>query len=404
MSDFIWVLPRDQATSLGEVGVASSYILPRAHVGMNPAELVGKFIWVVLRGESDRLALVIKAHEVAKILDGYHRDDFILKPNLQNSLRIGAAFNTLASFTTNVAAPAKEGIAAISSSDAERLHALLKKNATRRLTVPSSKSLSIFVVENLPKNHDLLARMVTQVAVSSCNFNDIWCDGRHKKYRSAPYASMAKAWIETQFPNINLVDLDDVLVISDPYASILNRKFENDEATRNSPTSGKAPRFDAIFRALDPDKVFAREFTAVDLVKLNPLASIKKTEAAERRHQEILQDISRHLLEKGIQPFESESVDLAFTRGGNLMVFEIKTTNLENAISQAAKGGFQLAYYKNALNTLYESVVTSLLLEDTGSPELNRFIFQTMKTLGISTCFYNEHLSWPYRVTDFPLS
>lgn len=403
MHDFIWVLPRDKAASLGEVGVSTTYILPRAHVTVDASELIGKFIWVVFRGENDRLALVLKAQEVDTILDGYYQDDFVLKPDLQNSLRIGSSFNKLASFAIEFASKAGEGFSEISLTDAEKFLLLLKNNNTVRLIPPANKILTNFIVENPPRNQALLARMVTQIAVSSFNFNDIWCDGRHKKYRSAPYASMAKAYIEHKFPRINLLEIDNELVSSDPYTSILNRKFEIDKSEQMSIPNGQAPRVDAIFKVLDPNQIYSRKFSAADLSMLDSIERIKKTEAAEHRHQEILRDVARYLLGEGIQPFQSGSVDLAYKLDETLQVFEIKTTNFENAISQAAKGAFQLACYKNALALDYESIAISLLLEDTGNADLNSFILQTMETLGISTYFYKVEIPWPDRLPNLPL-
>ena len=127
MSDLIWVLPRDKASTLGEFGVSSSYILPRAHVGMSASDLINKFIWVLLRGEDDRLVLVVKVHEIDIILDGYYKDDFLLKPDLQNSLRVGSVFNQLKSFVTDISVAANVGISEISLTDGKKLSLLLKK-------------------------------------------------------------------------------------------------------------------------------------------------------------------------------------------------------------------------------------------------------------------------------------
>lgn len=404
MADYIWVLPRDKASSLGTVGVSNAYILPRAHVRVNASELVGNIIWVVLRGEDDRLALVLTAHEIDTILEGYYKDDFVLKPDLQNSLRIGAIFNELSSFKTETSVKASEGFSEISPDDVKQLTILLKKNATVRLTNPSAKAISSIFVENPPKSQKLLAQMVVQTAVSVFNFYDIWCDGRQKKFREAPFASLAKAYLEIHFPEINLREIEDLLIGSDPYKSISNRGIDIQDSPQKLMPSEKAPRVDAIFKSLDPNQVFAREFSKSDNSKFNLLEQIKKTEAAEHRHQEILRDVARYLIGEGIQPFQSESVDLAYKLNGVLQLFEIKTANLENAVSQASKGAFQLACYKNALAENYDSIVISLLFEDTGSPALNLFILDTMHTLGITTYFYNADIPWPNRLPNLPVT
>lgn len=403
MSDFIWVLPRDKAASLGEIGISSTYILPRAHVAVGASDLVGSVIWVVFRGESDRLALVMRAHEVDIILDGYYRGDFLLKPDMRHSLRVGSAFGQLSAFVTDVSATAREGISEISFADVNKLLLLLKKNMAVRLTPPGTKTLSSFIVEYPPKNKELLARLITQIAVSSFNFSDIWCDGRQKKYRNAPFASMAKAYIEQQFSMVNLLEIEDALINSDPIVWIFNRKFEAINVTQIAREDRRVPRVDTLFKELDPNNIFSREFSTPDLSNLNLLDQIKKTEAAERRHQEILRDVSSYFLGVGIKPLQSESVDLACILRGALYVFEIKTANLENVISQASKGAFQLAYYKNALVEEYESIAISLVLEDTGSADLNEFILETMWTLGIRTCIYNGNVPWPNRLQSFPL-
>jgi hypothetical protein len=403
MSDLIWVLPRDKASTLGEFGVSSTYILPRAHVEMSASDVINKFIWVLLRGENDRLVLVVKVHEVDIILDGYYKDDFLLKPDLRNSLRVGSTFNQLNSFVTDISATASVGISEISLTDVKKLTLLLKKNTAVRLTPPSNKALANFIVENPPKNQGLLARLVTHIVVSSSNFSDIWCNGLHKRFRTAPYASIAKAYIERNFPLINLPEIEDLLINSDPYVSILNRKLYFSEEVKITKTLSRAPRVDVIFKTLDPNNIFSREFSSVQLSTLNLIDQIKKTEAAECRHQEILRDISRYLIAEGIQPFQSDSVDLACILRNTLHIFEIKTSNLENAVSQASKGAFQLACYKKSLTTEYESITISLLLEDTGSADLNAFIFETMQVLGIETYFYYDEIAWPHRLKNFSL-
>lgn len=404
MPDYIWVLPRDKAASLGTVGVSNEYILPRAHVRVNASDLLDHIIWVILRGEDDRLLLIITAQEINTLLDGYYKEDYILKPNLQNSLRIGSTFNELANFITEVSPNSSEGISEISSEDVYQLTLLLKKNSSIRLTQPSAKNISNIIIENPPKGKDLIARMVVLTAVSSFNLHDIWSDGRQKIFREAPFASLAKAYIEINFPMINLREIEEVLVNFDPYKSILNRKFDIERLPQTLISSRRAPCVDALFKSLDPNQIFAREFSSSDISTLNLLEQIKKTEAAEHRHQEILRDVARYLIDAGIHPFQSESVDLAYNLNSTLQLFEIKTTNLDNAISQASKGAFQLACYKNALDEHYETISISILLEDTGSSDLNSFISDTMRTLGIFTYFYNDNYPWPNRLPNLPIN
>jgi hypothetical protein len=403
MSDFIWILSKDKAEFLGEIGVSETFILPRAYLITSASDLIDKIIWVILRGENDRLVLVIKVEKVDTILEGYYQDDLLIKPDLQSSLRVGSTFNNLASFVTEVAAKAGEGFSKISFTEVEQLSLLLNKNTAVRLISPSVKFLSNFVVDNPPKNQESLARLVSQVAVSSFNFNNIWSDGRNKKYIKAPFASLTKAYIEYKFPEINILEIEKLILDLDPYTSICHRKIILPKKTQKLLDYTRAPRVDTILRILDHNKIFARKFSTSNLSVIDFLDQMKKTEVAERRHQEILRDVAWYLCSQEIQPFQSESIDLAYKLDGTLQVFEIKTANFENAVSQASKGAFQLACYKNALALNYDSIGISLILDDTGSSDLNFFILHTMKTLGISTFFYDGKIPWPLRLPNFPL-
>ena len=404
MSDFLWVIPRDKALSLGEIGVSSSYIIPRSIVGDNLDDLVDGFIWVVLRGDSDRLVLVIKVQEIECILDGYYKHDFLVRPNLKLSLKIGSTFTSIASYEISFLPFAEHVITKITSAVVEKLIILLTKNITVRLISPTNNAFSNFLVELPSKNQAVLTRVVGENAVSHFNFIDIWSDGKSKKFSTAPYASMAKAYIEKNFPSVNLLQFEDVLLGADPFVGLVSRDLKFGDPASIFIESANPPQVDIIFKLIDPNNIFARKFTAKKNPANNHFNQIKKTEAAEQKHQDILRDVSRFLITEGVQPFHSNSVDLAYKSNGCLYIFEIKTSNCLNMISQASKAAFQLAYYKNSLSLDYESITYSLLIEDSGSENLNSFIFETMKTLGMSTFIYREGLNWPSRVSGLPIN
>lgn len=400
MSDYIWVIPRDKANSLGALGVSSSYIIPSDHLRViSASDLLGCLVWVLLRGDTDRLALVLRVHKISTISNDYYQGDLLLKPDIQNSLRTGSSYRDLESFVTSISVESPEGLSTISSADIQSLSSLLARNVTVRLSRPNYRIFSRIDLDDIQKTRRTLARTVIQMAVSSFNLNEIWCDGRHKKYRTAPYASIAKAYLEYKFPEVDLSEIEEVLLNTDPLLTILGNKFTVREPTVEQVTKANAPSIDAMLGELNLNHIFARTFNASNSSDLDPLTQIKKTEKAEHRHQEILRDVSKYLLSQGVKPLQSKSIDLAYRSNSTLQLFEIKTSNIENAISQSSKAAFQLAAYKNALFLDHDKIVLFLILEDTRSSELNAFISKAMQVLGIGTYFYNEALPWPNRLT-----
>ena len=403
MADFVWVVPRDKAILLGEVGVSNTYIIPNSAFTGKSTDLIDSFLWVVLRGDSDRLVLVIKVLNIDRIIDGYYNNDFIVRPDPKYSFKIGSTFMSLASFEVKKQPVAIGAIGEITTEDAGKIIGIIFNNINVRLSPPVKRMFTDFIVEMPSKNKSVLARMVGQIAVSSFNFIDIWGDGKSKKYKSAPFASMSKAYIEMYYPQIDLKEIENLILDSDPFLSILSRDVKSINSLTHASMPSHSPDVDIFFRLIDPENIFSREFTASSKLSSSIFDQIKKTEAAEKMHQDILRDVSRFLIGQGVQPFQSDSVDLAYMFGGELHIFEIKTSNVMNAISQASKGAFQLACYKNGLDPDYESITASLLIEDTGSEDLNKFLFETVLALGIKTYFYRPKLNWPSRVLGLPL-
>ena len=128
-----------------------------------------------------------------------------------------------------------------------------------------------------------------------------------------------------------------------------------------------------------------------------------KTSHAEVIHQAMLKDISEYLSARGITPLESRSIDLAYEAQAGLIIVELKSANAENLIAQASAGAFQLATYLNALTGHYGALNGKLILQETGSGELQERAAAVLSRLGIDGLFYDQNKAWPNRVQGLPL-
>jgi len=79
-------------------------------------------------------------------------------------------------------------------------------------------------------------------------------------------------------------------------------------------------------------------------------------------------------------------------------VFEIKSTNTDNILSQASKGAFQLACYLNELEKDYNNLNARLVLHVTESNGLQNYTVEALLRLGIGVLFYDPSKPWPSRL------
>jgi hypothetical protein len=66
MSDFVWIIPSEMFSSLGNRGVSPNYLIPQGHMRNQEARLAGNRVWVVLRGADDRCVVMAIIKKVEK--------------------------------------------------------------------------------------------------------------------------------------------------------------------------------------------------------------------------------------------------------------------------------------------------------------------------------------------------
>ena len=147
-----------------------------------------------------------------------------------------------------------------------------------------------------------------------------------------------------------------------------------------------------------PNEIAARSFLHRNDRNVDWTMQLKNTQAAEMRHQSMLADIASYLIEKGLTPFQSGSIDLLFEHLGTTHLVELKSATPENCYSQAAHGAFQLALYRQRLRESFSTLRSLLIIESTSDP-VNSLLRDTLAEMDLVCLFYKKALPWPDRVS-----
>jgi hypothetical protein len=395
MSDLVWVLDGDKGPSFGSSGVSGSYILPKNEVDFEPKSLAGRRLWVVLRGQEDRLLLLVKVKKVERIIDGYYSGDYWISPDMTGSLKLVSEYVGAAKYATMSTRSSRLGVSELSQETSDALALLVKGSIQTKLLPPDKRSLSKVDFQLVPSNGRRLAQSALRAVVSHLTLEQVWANGTGD--RLGAFSNYACALLTEKMGAKPSPSIVNDLKSFDPVSVIFSE--EKPAAVRGEPGQNyNAPSVDTEFSEIEPGKIYAREFVSVDSKLRNLEEALNKTEHAEKIHQAMLKDISEFLIANGITPYESSSIDLLYRSMEKLNVFEIKSTNIDNILSQASKGAFQLACYLNELEKDYDDLNARLVLHVTESTELQNYAVEALLRLGIKVLFYDPSKPWPSRI------
>lgn len=400
MSDLVWVLDGEKGPSFGSSGVSGSYILPKNEVGFEPESLAGRRLWFVLRGREDRLLLLVKIKKVERIIEGYYSGDYCISPEMTGSIKLVSDYDGAARFATTSTRASRLGVSELSPEASYALSSLVRGSIQTKLLPPDKRSLSQVDFQLLPSNGRRLAQSAVRAVMSNLTLEQVWANGTGD--RLGAFSNYACALLTEKMGAKPSPSIVDNLKALDPLSVIFAEEKHNVERSARG-QSYNAPCVDTEFYEIEPGKIYAREFVSVDSKLRNLEEALKKTEHAEKIHQAMLKDISEFLITNGVTPYESSSIDLLYRSREKLNVFEIKSSNVDNILSQSSKGAFQLACYLNELGKDYDNLNARLVLHVTDSPELQDYAVEALRRLGIEVLFYDPSKSWPNRIQGLPL-
>ena len=395
MSDLVWVLDADKGPYFGSSGISSSYILPKYEVAFEPKCLAGRRLWVVLREQEDRLLLLVKVKTVERIIEGYYSGDYWISPDMTGSLKLASEYVGGARYATMFTRSSRLGVSELSQESTDALALVIKGSIQTKLLPPDKRSLSKIDLDLVPSNDHRLAQGALRAVVSHLTLEQVWANGTGD--RLSPFSNYACALLAEKMGTKPSPSVVNVLKNFDPVSVLFAEEKLNSEYGEPS-LNYNAPSVNTEFSEIEPEKIYAREFVSADSMPRNLEEALSKTEHAEKIHQAMLKDISEFLIANGIKPYESSSIDLLYRSKGKMNVFEIKSSNINNILSQASKGAFQLACYLNELEKDYYDLNAQLVLHVTESAELQNYTEEALLRLGIKVLFYDPSKPWPSRV------
>lgn len=364
---------------ISKSGISGTYILPRNLAPKNPTQLAGATIWITAGSKSECLVGILKVYRVEVFEDGLNSGDYCLTIDPTESLK---TTNSQASLRFRCKLPATQ-------------------SQFEEIDFPAVKQLIQVVLGGVkttlvPPPLDLLAKLPEPRAYISAtdwiasatsvySLDEIW-SGR------GPLQGFPFAYFILHRLGNGKIDIQ-LLKAADPIGFLSGRLLQRSEA---SDLASNTQKVDTKLVPIDSESIYARKFVA-SLEQCSP--SMEKTEAAEKRHQDILRDIVNHLQMHGHNPLQSGSIDLCIEQSEAIVIFEIKSTSCDNLIAQSAAGIFQLGRYRLALeNSGHTNIRMVLILEKCEEEEESLKIVDIFSRFGGETFIYDAEQPWPRRV------
>ena len=390
MCDIVWILDYKKGSSLGNAGVSGTYIVPSNDLNIEPSALAGKRIWIVLRGNEDRLLKLIKVRHVERIIEGYYFNDYLISTDIIQSFRFTSGFKNAGKFRISETEELKIGLSYLGDRISNLIPNIVLRAIETKLAIPTKTLLSTIEIKILPNNKRQLARLALKAIIARLSLDQVWASGTG--YKLNAFSNFSFFLIKNMLKDYEVPEVIEELRSLDPLSILSVKK----KATL--PKSRSVPVVDTDFNEIDPDKIFTRTFLPLNSSVNNLEESLRKTGHAEKIHQDILKDISLYLISRGITPFETSSIDLMYKSGSMLNVVEIKSANQNNIFAQSAKGAFQIACYINELIKDYENLHPQLILSKTENNETNNHAATALLRLGVKPLFYDASKPWPDRI------
>lgn len=279
MSDLVWVLDSEKGIFFGSAGVSGSYILPKNEINFEPESLAGQRVWVVLRGQEDRLLLIVKVKKVERIIDGYYSGDYWISPEMTGSLKLVSDYVGAARYATMSTRASKLGVSELSQESSDALALLVKGSIQTKLLPPDKRFLSKVDFQLVPSNGRRLAQSALRAVVSHLTLEQVWANGTGD--RLCAFSNYAFTLLTEKMGTKPSPEIVGYLKAFDPVSVI----FAEEKPSAERGELGhyyNAPSVDTEFSEIEPGKIYAREFVSADSKLRNLEEALKKTEHAEK--------------------------------------------------------------------------------------------------------------------------
>ena len=390
MRHFAWIINSDEERWLSsEKLLSNSYLFPSQDDDL-ASRLAGSVVFVFLRGRNgDFLSRKLSIQSVERVIDEASFNGFMLNVNLLSSFAITAKYSS-----SNVNCRLDRylhlslGITELDDATLNTVFEKIKLNSAIRFTHPHAENLIVEKPSMILNPTMTSASLLIKTVIKNHALDSIWGS-----------VDFPNPFINFTYEYLRQWNVDNLPKWKKTLKNYLPQNSDNKIIGIKQPTDS-CPEVDINFERIKPDYILTRSFVSrADGSDCHN--SLEKTENAEKRHQEILKDISLRLIALGLIPMQSSSIDLAINNiDSHYSFFEIKTANSKNAISQSGKGAFQLAMYSYAANKAGLVIKGCHLIIESINDEVNLFLEGSLRILDISLLIYDSKKDWPNRLSD----
>lgn len=393
-NDYIWTF-NSAALIPGLNGPFSfEYHVPKLKLKVAPDELLDSRLWLVIRISNENFLYgFLSPTSIERYEEGSYKNDFLLASNPFSSIRFlprdeSHAPWLLPSFSN------EEELRECTDAEQSLLLETLNRNYRVSFSPPSSS-----VLGTIPKTiyQDLEHAVPDQLmnTLRAVSFGDI---SRSQSFPSSLSAigGVALSVLRLANPKLDTTEAVNLLTALDPLpAKTGTRQKTAKEAMEILSTL--PPLVDTFLQEIDPEKIVPRTF--VSHFRGNSSDWLNKTNDAEENHERILKDVVLYMKSKGLKVFKSRSFDLFTEIPKKGLLWEIKSANSQNSVSQGEKGIIQLLRYAIALSDRGSQAITFiLLLQFSAEKGVLRYLSKMAKSAGVELWFYDEKRNWPNRI------
>lgn len=388
----LWIIDATKESYVSASGkLSTTYVLPRAEVYIDIEKLPGTYLWIVLRGKKGDVVYRILAVEyVEQFEEGYYTGDFLITISMSRSSALVASYRIGQPINRDLFKNYTPGLFVLEDNLHVDLVSSVSQKIRRSISKPGPRELKRVLESEAPSGDpEQLLRSI----VARYSMDEIWAGSG--AFKQSPYAYFACCAAE-EVNGSTMRKHFSQCIKSDPVSILLVASKAPPDVLRND----RPPKVDTILVPIDPNKIFIRKFLAHSDNPSNAEERVRKTQNAEKQHQDMLRDVCTFLLDRDFQPKQSCSVDLFINTGGANLLFELKSANNDNILSQVAAGIFQLGCYRKAFdlwNKMNNRMV--LLIQSFGNQEMAEYVSDIGRSFGVEVMMYDIEKPWPDRVT-----
>lgn len=394
--NYIWTF-NDAALVSGLNGAFSlEYHVPSLKMEVPPEKLVGSKVWLVVKSGNENFLYALLSPSLIELYqDGKYKNDFLLQCEPFSSVRFLPRQESRDPW--QLPFETSEEIRECTDIEENIFLEMVSKNERVGFAPPSRA-----ILDTVPRTafNDLENAVPDQLmsVLRIVSFGDA------SRSRSIPESISALGGItltilESTHPHLDKDNVISLIAALDPLVKTKVGNLIKSQKEILRVLSSLPPVVDTFFEEIDPDKISPRTFVARSID--SSLEWLDKTNDAEKAHEQILKDLVLHLKSKGFKVYKTRSFDLYVEKEDIKLLWEIKSANGYNSVSQGEKGIIQLLRYSTALaDERSVGIRFLILLEDSGLHAVHEYLSKMTVRAGSELWLYDKEKEWPKRISD----